>query len=69
VKEKYLELTPKNKRSSERITIFMNAAMDVKHVKLDSSLVKYFSIANLSLGHELLAQIKRQIFDSNKITL
>jgi hypothetical protein len=68
-KEKYLELTPKSERSSEMITAFMNAAMDVKRVKLDSSLVKYLSVADLSLGHEFLAQIKRQIFGSNKITL
>jgi hypothetical protein len=58
-KKKYFELTPESERSSEEITAFMNAAMDVKRVKLDSSLVKYLSVADLSLGHEFLAQIKR----------
>ena len=36
----------------------MNAAMDAKRVKLDSSLVKHLPIADLSLGHDFLAQIK-----------
>jgi hypothetical protein len=49
----------KNKRSSEGITAFMNAAMDAKRVKLDSSLAKHLPIADSSLGHEFLAQIKR----------
>ena len=37
----------------------MNAAMDTKRVKLDSSLAKYLPIADLTLGHEFLGQIKR----------
>ena len=37
----------------------MNAAMDAKRVKLDSSLAKHLSIADPGLGHGFLAQIKR----------
>ena len=33
--------------------------MNAKCVKLDSSLIKHLPIADLSLGHEFLAQIKR----------
>jgi hypothetical protein len=58
-KKKYFELTPESERSSEGITAFMNAAMDAKRVKLDSSLAKHLPIADPSLGHEFLVQIKR----------
>ena len=37
----------------------MNAAMDAKRVKLDSSLAQHLPIADLGLGYDFLAQIKR----------
>ena len=37
----------------------MNAVMDAKRVKLDSSLAKDLPIVDPSLEHEFLAQIKR----------
>ena len=58
-KKKYFELTPESERSSEGITAFMNVAMDAKRVKLDSSLAKHLPIADPSLGHKFLIQIKR----------
>ena len=41
----------------------MNAAMDAKRVKLDSSLAKHLPIADPRLGHKLFAKIKRH-YDS-----
>ena len=61
-KRKYFEVTLEHERSVERITEFMNAAMDAKCVKLDSSLVKQLSIADSDLGHGFLAQIKRHYY-------
>ena len=58
-KKKYFELSVNNESSSEGITTFMNAAMNAKRVKLDFSLLKHLSIADLSIRHEFLAQIKR----------
>ena len=37
----------------------MNATMNAKRVKLDSSLAKHLLIADRGLGHGFLAQIKR----------
>ena len=56
-KKKYFEVTVEHERSVEGITEFMNAAMDVKRVKLDSSLAKHLPIVDPSLGHNFLAQI------------
>lgn len=54
-KNKYFELTLKNKNSSEGINIFINASMNAKDVKVDNNLVKHLSIADPNLRHKFLA--------------
>lgn len=43
-KKRNFELTPKYDWSFEGVIEFMNATMDAKYVKLDSSLVKCFHV-------------------------
>lgn len=54
-KKTCVELTLKYDRSFEVVTEFMNVAMDVKRIKLYSSLAKHLPIAEPSLGHQSLA--------------
>ena len=58
-KKKYFEVTVEHERSIEGITEFMNAAIDAKRVKQDSSLAKHLPIADPGLGQGFLAQIER----------
>ena len=57
--KKYFEVTQEHERYVERITEFINAAMDARRVKLVSSLAKHLPIADSSLEYGLLAEIKR----------
>lgn len=52
-------LIPKYGKSFEGVTKFVNVAMNVKHVKLDSSFAKHLSIAYPNLGPQFLVQVKR----------
>ena len=58
-RKKYFEITQEHERSDKGIYEFMNAALDAKRVKLNSSLAKHLPITDPSLGHCFLVQIKR----------
>ena len=51
----YFEVTIEYERFVEGITEFMNAAMDAKRIKLESSLAKHLPIADPCLGQGFLA--------------
>jgi hypothetical protein len=56
--KKNFENTQEHERFVKGIIEFMNTKIDAKCVKLDSSLAKHIPIADPSLGHNFLAQIK-----------
>ena len=59
VKKIYFKVTLEHERSVEEVTEFMNAAMNSKRIKLDSSVGKHLPIVKSNLGHSFFAQIKR----------